>query len=383
MTSRRLLLAIGLRDVWPDVPGVEKVYGANAHVCPDCDGYDVARQEGRRDRQRAPRASAWRSTSRRGRATSSSARTAARRSSTSRSTARSSTRSTFPCSPNRSRACATTRRASTACMFENGMQLDADKVFFAIGAVSGRRSRRAARLRARRRRTHRRRRARAHVGRERVRGGRHHAGAAARDRRRGAEGPTAALAMHKSLVPEERKLTPREHAVRRRLLHGDRARLLVANDLQRHRADSRREASTSSCTSSSVVTGWPPTRDDHVARAADRRATAGVASGTSLTSTPGSSFERLRELRDRASTDSRRTRRSSRSEERCRRRASPTTAPARSSTRRACRRDRCHARGPSPPGDGVRRSPGIGRDARRASGDAMNTRRSAPARRSP
>src|SRR5262249_42581837 len=40
VSSRRLLLAIGLRDVWPDVPGVETVYGANAHVCPDCDGYD-------------------------------------------------------------------------------------------------------------------------------------------------------------------------------------------------------------------------------------------------------------------------------------------------------------------------------------------------------
>ena len=38
----RLLLAIGLRDVWPDVPGLERVYGANAHVCPDCDGYEAA-----------------------------------------------------------------------------------------------------------------------------------------------------------------------------------------------------------------------------------------------------------------------------------------------------------------------------------------------------
>jgi thioredoxin reductase len=37
---RRLLLAIGIRDVWPDIPGLERVYGANAHVCPDCDGYD-------------------------------------------------------------------------------------------------------------------------------------------------------------------------------------------------------------------------------------------------------------------------------------------------------------------------------------------------------
>ena len=38
--ARRLLLAIGLRDVWPDIPGLEKVYGADAHVCPDCDGHE-------------------------------------------------------------------------------------------------------------------------------------------------------------------------------------------------------------------------------------------------------------------------------------------------------------------------------------------------------
>lgn len=37
---RRLLLAIGLRDVWPDIPGLSQAYGANAHVCPDCDGYE-------------------------------------------------------------------------------------------------------------------------------------------------------------------------------------------------------------------------------------------------------------------------------------------------------------------------------------------------------
>jgi thioredoxin reductase len=41
MIARRLLLAIGIRDVWPDIPGLEHVYGANAHVCPDCDGYDA------------------------------------------------------------------------------------------------------------------------------------------------------------------------------------------------------------------------------------------------------------------------------------------------------------------------------------------------------
>jgi thioredoxin reductase len=39
--ARRLLLGIGIRDVWPDIPGLEHVYGANAHVCPDCDGYDA------------------------------------------------------------------------------------------------------------------------------------------------------------------------------------------------------------------------------------------------------------------------------------------------------------------------------------------------------
>ncbi|HJQ20806.1 MAG TPA: NAD(P)/FAD-dependent oxidoreductase [Gemmatimonadaceae bacterium] len=39
--ARRVLLAIGLRDVWPDIPGLEKVYGETAHVCPDCDGYEA------------------------------------------------------------------------------------------------------------------------------------------------------------------------------------------------------------------------------------------------------------------------------------------------------------------------------------------------------
>lgn len=38
--ARRILLAIGLKDVWPDVPGLERIYGANAHVCPDCDGWE-------------------------------------------------------------------------------------------------------------------------------------------------------------------------------------------------------------------------------------------------------------------------------------------------------------------------------------------------------
>jgi thioredoxin reductase len=39
--ARRLLLAFGLRDEWPRVPGLRQVYGSTAHVCPDCDGYDA------------------------------------------------------------------------------------------------------------------------------------------------------------------------------------------------------------------------------------------------------------------------------------------------------------------------------------------------------
>lgn len=39
--ARRLLLAIGLKDVWPDIPGLERAYGETAHVCPDCDGYET------------------------------------------------------------------------------------------------------------------------------------------------------------------------------------------------------------------------------------------------------------------------------------------------------------------------------------------------------
>jgi thioredoxin reductase len=38
--ARRVLLAIGLKDVWPDIEGLERVYGETAHVCPDCDGFE-------------------------------------------------------------------------------------------------------------------------------------------------------------------------------------------------------------------------------------------------------------------------------------------------------------------------------------------------------
>ena len=39
--ARRLVLAIGLKDVWPDLPGLEHCYGLSAHHCPDCDGYEA------------------------------------------------------------------------------------------------------------------------------------------------------------------------------------------------------------------------------------------------------------------------------------------------------------------------------------------------------
>ena len=39
--ARRLLLAIGVKDYWPDIPGLSECYGETAHVCPDCDGYET------------------------------------------------------------------------------------------------------------------------------------------------------------------------------------------------------------------------------------------------------------------------------------------------------------------------------------------------------
>jgi thioredoxin reductase len=41
LVARRVLLAIGLKDVWPQIPGLEQVYGERAHVCPDCDGHET------------------------------------------------------------------------------------------------------------------------------------------------------------------------------------------------------------------------------------------------------------------------------------------------------------------------------------------------------
>jgi thioredoxin reductase len=40
--ARRILLATGLRDLTPDCPGFPDFYGASVHHCPDCDGYEVS-----------------------------------------------------------------------------------------------------------------------------------------------------------------------------------------------------------------------------------------------------------------------------------------------------------------------------------------------------
>lgn len=37
----RILLAIGIKDVWPAIPGLDECYGETVHVCPDCDGYET------------------------------------------------------------------------------------------------------------------------------------------------------------------------------------------------------------------------------------------------------------------------------------------------------------------------------------------------------
>ncbi len=40
ITSRKLLLATGLRDHWPQIPGAGPMYGKSIHHCPYCDGWE-------------------------------------------------------------------------------------------------------------------------------------------------------------------------------------------------------------------------------------------------------------------------------------------------------------------------------------------------------
>src|SRR6185369_15516313 len=208
VTSRRVLLAIGIRDVWPEIPGIERAYGVNAHVCPDCDGYDardkkvVVIGQGRRAVGMALNLTTW-------------------------------TRDIIICTNGREPEMdepeyeqkldalnipvITSRIKQICCegrdikclMLEDGMQLDCDKVFFTIAQYP------ADDLAVQ-------------LGCERDDEGHVIIDAhgqtsvenvwAAGDITPGpqlaitaaAEGATAALAIHKSLVPESRKLTPRD-----------------------------------------------------------------------------------------------------------------------------------------------------------------------------
>lgn len=39
--ARRIVLAYGVRDSIPEIPGIETYYGVSVHHCPDCDGYEA------------------------------------------------------------------------------------------------------------------------------------------------------------------------------------------------------------------------------------------------------------------------------------------------------------------------------------------------------
>ncbi len=38
--ARRVLICTGIRDRWPDIPGLERCYGTSIHTCPNCDGFE-------------------------------------------------------------------------------------------------------------------------------------------------------------------------------------------------------------------------------------------------------------------------------------------------------------------------------------------------------
>lgn len=41
LTCDRLVLAMGVKDEWPDLPGLDRCYGQDAHHCTDCDGQEA------------------------------------------------------------------------------------------------------------------------------------------------------------------------------------------------------------------------------------------------------------------------------------------------------------------------------------------------------
>ena len=209
VSASRLLLAIGIRDVWPDIPGLSHVFGANAHVCPDCDGYEsrgkkiVVIGHGRRAAGLALDLTTW-------------------------------SRDIIICTNGRPAELdepeycdkldalnipVLTEPITRVCyegdtihclMLADGMQLDAEKVFFTIGQYPA--DDLGVQLGCERDEQ-------GHI----VVDGHCHTSVrnvfAAGDITPGpqiaigaaAEGATAAMAMHKSLVPEGRKLAPRHH----------------------------------------------------------------------------------------------------------------------------------------------------------------------------
>ena len=45
MVAHKLVLACGVIDAKPDVPGLEEHYGASVFHCPACDGYEAKDQD--------------------------------------------------------------------------------------------------------------------------------------------------------------------------------------------------------------------------------------------------------------------------------------------------------------------------------------------------
>lgn len=41
LRARRVLICTGIRDNWPEIPGLERCYGMTVHTCPHCDGYEA------------------------------------------------------------------------------------------------------------------------------------------------------------------------------------------------------------------------------------------------------------------------------------------------------------------------------------------------------